>query len=84
MLKILIYVVAGIAVLAWTAFLAITLEVLTYVLCYWKSANCAPGVMARVAAVFVYFLVLALGYVLVRWALQAIARRAAAPPQKRS
>jgi len=69
-----IYAVAALAGLAWTAFLAAAVYVLPYGICYNKDPECGAGVLAVIAALVVYVIGIAAGVVLTR-SLTRLARR---------
>jgi hypothetical protein len=74
-----IYAVAALAGLAWTALLAAAVYILPYAICYNKDPGCGAGVLAVIAALITYVIGIAVGIVLTR----LLARLAAKRSQRR-
>jgi hypothetical protein len=62
-----IYAVAAVGGLAWTALAAAAVYVLHYGLCYNKEPGCGAGMLAAVGVMVVYATGIAAGIALTRW-----------------
>jgi hypothetical protein len=70
-----IYAVATIAGLAWTALTAAAVYLLHYGLCYNKEPGCGAGTLAAVGMLVLYAAGITAGIALTRWLLRLTERR---------